>query len=93
MLHTHDDDNDTVMPLLLCRTRGGPLDDEAFLSGWRLGLIAATLAMPGVSALSDAIRPVERDQADLIAMAGGYLMRVDASDDAGVVGCHLHPGY
>ena len=66
-----------VMPLVLCRSRGGPYDDEAFSSGWRLGAIRATLAAPGISGLCDSIRPHERVQADLLAMACGYSLSVD----------------
>ena len=71
-----------VMPLVLCRSRGGPYDDEAFSSGWRLGEIGATLARPGISALAESIRPQERLQADLIAMARGYTMTVEPSSSA-----------
>jgi hypothetical protein len=67
------------MPLVLCCSRGGPFDDEAFLSGWRLGEIGATLARPGISALAGSIRPQERLQADLIAMARGFTMTVEPS--------------
>jgi hypothetical protein len=73
--------DDPVMPLVLCRSRGGPYDDDAFESGWRLGAIGATLAGPGVSALAESIRPGERLQADLLAMACGYAMTVDSSDE------------
>jgi hypothetical protein len=74
---------ETAMPFVLCRSHGGPYDDDAFLSGWRLGGIATTLAGPGVSAVSDSIRVEERRQADLIAMACGYAMTVDGAGDAG----------
>jgi hypothetical protein len=67
------------MPLVLCCSRGGPFDGEAFLSGWRLGEIGATLARPGISALAGSIRPQERLQADLIAMARGFTMTVEPS--------------
>jgi hypothetical protein len=70
-----------VMPLVLCRSRGGPYDDDAFESGWRLGALGAALAGPGISALADSIRPGERLQADLLAMACGYAMTVESSAD------------
>ena len=60
---------------------GGPYDDEAFTSGWRLGNIAAALAHPGFSAVADSIRPDERLQADLLAMASGYTMTVEHGSD------------
>ena len=41
--------------------------------------LGATLARPGVSALADSIRPRERLQADLIAMARGFTMAVEPS--------------
>lgn len=72
---------DSVMPLVLCRSRGGPYDDDAFESGWRLGAIGGTLAGPGIRALAESIRPGERLQADLLAMACGYAMTVESSVD------------
>ena len=82
MLEADEGKSETAFPLVLCRSRGGPYDDEAFLSGWRLGDIGATLGKPGVSEMADSIRPRERLQADLLAMARGYTMTVEhASDD------------
>jgi hypothetical protein len=75
-----EDCHDGGMPLVLCRSRGGPYDD-AFSSGWRLGGIGALLAGPGISALCESIRAHERVQADLLAMACGYSMTVDPSTD------------
>jgi hypothetical protein len=76
-----EDYSDSGMPLVLCRSMGGPYDDEAFSSGWRLGAIGAILAGPGISALCESIRPHERVQADLLAMACGYSMTVDPTTD------------
>jgi hypothetical protein len=70
-------DDELGLPLVLCRSRGGPFDDEAFRSGWRLGDIGSTLSRLGVSALAESIRPWERLQADLLAMAYGYTMTVE----------------
>ena len=36
-LEIDEDYGDTVLPLVLCRSRGGPYEDDAFVSGWRLG--------------------------------------------------------
>jgi hypothetical protein len=80
-LEISEDCSDSVMPLVLCHSKGGPYDDEAFMSGWRLGAIGATLAGPGISALCDSIRAHESVQADLLAMAHGYSMTVDPSTD------------
>ena len=81
MLETGEDHSGRRCRLVLCRSRGGPYDDEAFLSGWRLGDLGATLASPGVSAVAESIRPEERLQADLIAMGRGYTMTVEPSSD------------
>jgi hypothetical protein len=81
MLEADEGESEAVFPLVLCRSRGGPYDDEAFLSGWRLGDLAATLGNSGVSAMAEAIRPAERLQADLLAMARGYTMTVEPGHD------------
>jgi hypothetical protein len=78
MLETDQGQSDSAVPLVMCRSRGGPYDDEAFVSGWRLGYIGATLGSPGVSALAESIRPEERLQADLLAMARGFTMTVES---------------
>jgi hypothetical protein len=77
MLETGQDQSGGVMPMVLCRSHGGPYDDDAFLSGWRLGEIGAMLAERRISALAMSIRPAERLQADLLAMACGYSMIVE----------------
>jgi hypothetical protein len=74
-------DDEVGLPLVLCRSRGGPFDDEAFRSGWRLGDIGSMLGRSGVSALAESIRPWERLQADLVAMAYGYTMTVEPGGD------------
>ena len=76
-----DDGDELGLPLVLCRSRGGPFDDDAFRSGWRLGEIGSTLGRLGVSALAESIRPWERLQADLLAMAYGYTMTVEPGGD------------
>jgi hypothetical protein len=83
MFDTNEAECEAVLPFTLCRSNGGPYDDDAFLSGWRLGVLDATLAALGVSALADSIRPVEYAQADLIAMARGYTMDAEPSRDPG----------
>jgi hypothetical protein len=82
VLETDEDRGELAMPLVLCRTGGGPLDDGSFLSGFRLGRIGALLTTPGVSAIADSIRPPERLQADLLAMACGFTMTVDPGGSA-----------
>ena len=80
-IDTEEGENELGLPLVLCRSRGGPFDDEAFRSGWRLGDIGSMLGRLGVSALAESIRPWERLQADLLAMAYGYTMTVEPGSD------------
>ena len=54
-LEIDEDYGDTVLPLVLCRSGGGPYEDDAFVSGWRLGRIEATLSGPGISALAESM--------------------------------------
>jgi len=82
MFEIGEDRCGAAMRLVVCRSQGGPFDDEAFVSGWRLGDLAARLASPGVSSLIDSIRPDERVQADLIAMGRGCTMTVEPSGDS-----------
>ena len=49
MYEVERDEDAAVMPLVLCRSEGGPYDDAAFTSGWRLGSIAATLTAARVA--------------------------------------------
>jgi hypothetical protein len=81
MLEAHEGESEAAFPLVLCRSRGGPYDDEAFLTGWRLGDIGATLGKPGISAVAESIRPRELLQADLLAMARGYMMSVEPGSE------------
>ena len=81
MFSTNQDQREAEMPFVLCRSNGGPYEDEAFMSGWRMGDLDATLASGGIAMLADSVRPIERRQADLIAMARGYTMAVEASGD------------
>jgi hypothetical protein len=81
MLQADEGESDAAFPLVLCRSRGGPYDDEAFLSGWRLGDLGATLGTPGVSAVAESIRSDELLQADLLAMARGYTMTVEPTSE------------
>lgn len=51
----------------------GPYDTEAYMAGWEMGKLANTLARsPG--ALAQDIRADNLRQADLLAMAYGYVL-------------------
>jgi hypothetical protein len=68
-----------VMPFELCRSQGGPYDDKAFVSGWRLGTIDAALTVSAPRDDRDTVSTVvpceELHQLDLIAMRHGFTVR------------------
>lgn len=79
-----------VMPFVVCRSQGGPSDDDAFVAGFRCGTVdgllnlTASACEPGEK-LDGAVimaRHAELPQLDLIAMRRGFRMAVaDTGDD------------
>lgn len=63
----HEHEFDLVMPFVLVKSAGGPYDDDAFVSGYRLATIAATIAPSGAS-WRGYVTPADLPQLDLIAM-------------------------
>lgn len=65
-----------VMPFVTVASKGGPHDDEAYVAGFEMGGLDATLkALAPVHALVKlpfTIHSVSRGQADLIAMKHGF---------------------
>lgn len=62
-----------VMPFTITASHGGPHDDDAFTSGFRLGVLWSQLqhAPPGQQGVAT-IRVEERDQLDLMLMHFGF---------------------
>ncbi len=64
------------MPFVACRSQGGAYDDDAFVAGWRLGVLYHELRTLFISAgvcggeavHRAVVRPAEVAQVDLIAM-------------------------
>lgn len=78
-----------VMPFVVCRTQGGPYDDQSFVAGFQSGQIAATLDLvsdAGVKTIAVphcVYRPL-LPLLDLLAMRYGYQMQsadVTAGED------------
>jgi hypothetical protein len=75
-----------VMPFVVCKSQGGPFDDEAFSVGYSLGLLDGELALLTAHSADPAPRWVRSSgmrQVDLIAMRHGYKMKYseDPADD------------
>lgn len=60
-------DFDLVMPFVVCKSQGGPHDDDAFVAGWRLGQIDQLLSVQGAGWFG-MIREEDLPQLELIAM-------------------------
>lgn len=74
-----------VLPFVACRSKGGTYDDEAFVAGYEMGLLDATLGQSAIlhSPLVGWTLPLHapnRAQADLIAMKNGFTMKVEATE-------------
>jgi hypothetical protein len=69
---------DLVMPFVVCRSQGGPYDDQSFAAGWSAGQMWTSLAVgqaTGAVEVSPGVGSVRRDllpQVELIAMQHGY---------------------
>lgn len=66
-----------VMPFVLCQTQGGPYDDAAFASGWRLGSLDARLEFERPDGHSMYVEPPDVKQLDLVAMRHRYSVEVE----------------
>jgi hypothetical protein len=75
---------DLVMPFMVCRSRGGPYEDESFVAGWELATIDVRLTQCAVDRLplNVPIHTPSLPQAELIAMSHGYLMAAEPYEDA-----------
>lgn len=79
-----------VMPFVVCRTNGGPYDDQSFVAGYQVAAIDSALVV--AAAIGASVIPVAQcvyrpllPQLDLVGMRHGYRMRshdVTAGDDA-----------
>lgn len=82
----HEDESsyELVMPFVSVKSKGGPFDDAAYVSGWRMGALDARLGAEGILrplSHEDTIRSVDVPQADMIAMKHRYRMETEPSED------------
>ena len=74
----HEHEYAMVMPFILTASNGGPFDDAAFVSGWRLGHLDADLgharASDGAVTIVAVIDERDTPQADLLAMRHRFTM-------------------
>lgn len=68
-----------VMPFVLCQSKGGRFEDEAFTAGWALGGLDHELSLAKHNTMTPGdryLRSEYQPQADLIAMRHGFILTV-----------------
>lgn len=85
---TPDDDYALVYPFVVCKSNGGPYDDDSFVAGARFAQIDAELQLAHMLAHdhSATVEPALVPQLELLAMHRGYTLRIEEFDgeDLGV---------
>lgn len=71
-----------LMPFVVCQSRGGPYDDQAFVAGFECGSIMARLEIEKPNMLQASVHNENVRQFDLIAMHAGYAMAAAEFDQA-----------
>lgn len=66
---TVDGEYGLVMPFVVCQSKGGPYDDDAFVAGYQAGSLSVTLSQPiDPGGMTVTVRTDLVPQVDLIAM-------------------------
>lgn len=88
-----DSEYGLVMPFVVCKSQGGPFDDEPFVAGWRCGAVDCILfagqphardVETGRVVFTFQAHEAELPQLDLIAMRRGFTMTSEPRDDGWV---------
>lgn len=73
-----------IMPFVLCESKGGPYDDEAFTAGFALGGLDHDLSLAKHNNMTPGERYMRveyQPQADLIAMRHGFTLTLSYERD------------
>lgn len=76
-----DADYSLVMPFVVCRSQGGPYDDQSFVAGWEMGALDALLANFPTRRFGRTVRTASMPQVELIAMRYGYTVEAETTDE------------
>ena len=71
----HDVEFGLVMPFVVCQSKGGPYDDEAYVAGYEMGKLDEALRVMrelGWTKHARTLHADNREQADLLAMHHGF---------------------
>jgi hypothetical protein len=74
-----------VMPFVVCASKGGPYEDQAFVAGYQAGLLdkaLSVMAAVGSGELTSTVATPLVPQLDLVAMKHGFRMQAEPAGDA-----------
>jgi len=83
-----DEGWEKVMPFVVCKSQGGPYDDDSFVAGFELGRLDAQLPMYaalGFGSLSRLAHAETLPQVELVTMRYGYRVRYVSEEQDGWV--------
>lgn len=73
-----------AMPFVVCKTKGGPYDDDAYVAGWEAKTISVQLdglaETPGALIMVASIHTENQPQIDLVAMQQGWTVTFEYAD-------------
>lgn len=69
-----------VMPFVVVKSKGGPLDDDAYVSGFECGRLDVRLAECEGPRVMTTVHTVSIPQLDLIAMSHGWRMTAEPTE-------------
>jgi hypothetical protein len=71
--HDHGDvEYGLVMPFVVCASKGGPFDDDAYVCGYEMGVLAEELRRTTEAVVGKTIHTQNVPQADLLGMEAGF---------------------
>ena len=77
-----DNEFGLVMPFVTVTSKGGPHDDDAYVCGYEMGLLDATLRnLPDEATVTQNLHAANKAQADLLAMQHGCTLVTAMHDD------------
>ena len=86
------EDDELIMPFVVCKSSGGPYDDASYIAGWEAGALDRALQLTGHRAVvRNGVRlllhPDNIPQLDLVAMRHGFILEPEKKkDEDGLVG-------
>jgi hypothetical protein len=81
MMNDEEPAYELVMPFITVQSKGGPHEDDAYVSGYQMGQLDAILTIPYVQEHNTVTHTENVKQADLIGLKHGFSMEIVSEDD------------